>query len=79
MDDLKHDNLPVILPTYDDDPLLTTEEAAAYLGLAPSTLATWRVRRSDGPRFLKIGRKVLYPRSELKRFRAECMRTSTSG
>ncbi len=79
MDDLKHDNLPITLPIREDDPLQNTAEAAMFLGLAPSTLATWRVRRSDGPRFLKIGRKVLYPRSELKRFRAQCMRTSTSG
>lgn len=79
MDDIKHNTLSFNPPTYDDDPLLTTEEAAAFLGLAPSTLATRRVRRSDGPRYLKIGRKVLYPLSELKRFRAQCMRTSTSG
>ena len=79
MDDFEHDNLPVILPTYDAGPLLTTKEAAAYLGQAPSTLATWRVRWSDGPRYLKIGRKVYYLLSELKRFRAKCMRTSTSG
>lgn len=62
-----------------DDPLLPTEEAASFLGLASSTLATWRVRKSDGPRFLKIGRKVFYSLSELKRFRSQCVRTSTAG
>jgi excisionase family DNA binding protein len=41
-------------------PHLTTKEAAHYLGLAPATLACWRVRKSDGPRFVRLGRAVRY-------------------
>lgn len=40
--------------------LLTTNAAAHYLGISPATLSTWRVRRSDGPNFVKVGRSVRY-------------------
>jgi len=40
--------------------LLTTNAAAHYLGISPATLSTWRVRRSDGPKFVKVGRSVRY-------------------
>lgn len=79
MDELKHTNLPYPSAHLEEDPLLTTREAATFLGLAPSTVQAWRFRRSDGPRFLKIGKKVLYPLSELHRFKEKCFRTSTSG
>ena len=41
--------------------------AAALLGLRPQTLRLWRVR-GCGPRFLKIGRLVRYPKSALEEF-----------
>jgi predicted DNA-binding transcriptional regulator AlpA len=44
--------------------LLDAKAAAQRLGLAASTLAKWRVTGS-GPRFLKVGRKVLYRDSDL--------------
>ena len=44
--------------------MLTTGEAARYLGLAPATLNKWRVYRT-GPRFLKLGRAVRYRRADL--------------
>ena len=34
--------------------VLTTEEAAIYLGLSPQTLANWRVR-GLGPVYLRLG------------------------
>jgi predicted DNA-binding transcriptional regulator AlpA len=37
----------------------TQEEAAAFLGLKPSTLAAWR-HQGRGPRYLKIGRSCFY-------------------
>ncbi len=42
-------------------------EAAQYLGLSESTLAKLRMRasRNDGPRFVKLGRSVIYRRSDL--------------
>jgi hypothetical protein len=39
--------------------LLTPQQTAEQLHVAPATLAGWRVRRS-GPPFVRLGRKVLY-------------------
>lgn len=38
---------------------LNVSEAAFYLGVSESTLNTWRTR-SMGPRYVRLGRKVLY-------------------
>jgi len=64
-------------PNY-DEPLFTTEEAARFLRLAPSTLATWRVRKSNAIPFFKFGRIVLYPLSGLEDFKRKCLRRSTA-
>ncbi|WP_448147376.1 helix-turn-helix transcriptional regulator [Labrys miyagiensis] len=46
------------------EPLLSADDAALYLHVARSTLATWRcVKR--GPRFLKLGRGCWYRVSDL--------------
>jgi predicted DNA-binding transcriptional regulator AlpA len=42
----------------------TQEEAAAFLGLKPSTLAAWR-HQGRGPRYIKIGRSCFYRGSDL--------------
>jgi excisionase family DNA binding protein len=48
-----------------ESPLLTRDEAAAYLGLQPQTLALWAsVGRYDLP-FIKVGRLVKYRKSDL--------------
>jgi hypothetical protein len=57
--------------------LLTTPEAAAYLRLSPRTLENWRWR-GEGPRFRKLGDRVLYALVELDRWQAARDRTSTS-
>jgi len=44
--------------------LMTVEEAAAYLRIAPKTLFNWRVR-SEGPPALKVGGRVRYRRADL--------------
>jgi hypothetical protein len=60
------------------DGLLTTRQAAAWLGLSPSTLQDWRVY-GGGPEFLKIGkRRVAYELAELQRFAAQNRYGSTS-
>ena len=56
---------------------LTTKEAAERLRLTVNTLANWRVR-GDGPRFIKMGRKVLYPVAEIVAFEQKQLRASTS-
>lgn len=49
--------------------MLTTQEAAQYLGLAPATLNKWRVYKT-GPRFFKLGRAVRYRRDDLDAYLA---------
>lgn len=41
------------------DRLLSTDEVAAALGVAPQTVRAWRHARR-GPRWLKVGRRVRY-------------------
>lgn len=49
---------------------LNTIDAAAYLGgLSPGTLEVWR-SLGKGPRYLKIGRRVLYETRDLDAFAA---------
>lgn len=51
-----------------DDPLFTTQEAARVVGLASSTLETWRSRPPRDtvpPPFLRLGRAIRYRRSAL--------------
>lgn len=49
------------------DDLLTTAEAAEYLRQSPSALNQWRVAKR-GPKFIRVGRRVLYRRSDLVAF-----------
>ncbi len=56
---------------------LETPRAADYLGLSPTTLETWRVH-GKGPRFLKLGRRVLYRVSDLDAYLDSCVRGSTT-
>ena len=57
--------------------LLATREAAALVGLSPRTLERYRVT-GEGPRFLKLGRRVVYPRLELDSWLSTKVRRSTS-
>ena len=56
---------------------LNTLEAAAFLTLSPRTLERYRVT-GEGPRFLKLGRRVVYLRSDLLHWLEGCVRISTS-
>lgn len=44
---------------------LNTHQAAAFLGLKPCTLEAWRCRKI-GPRYSKLGSRVMYDESELE-------------
>lgn len=48
--------------------LLTSEQAAAYLGISPGTLEFWRCTKRYHIPFIKVGRLVRYPKSELDSF-----------
>jgi predicted DNA-binding transcriptional regulator AlpA len=57
---------------------LRAPQAAAYLGLSPSTLAKMRLR-GDGPMYAKAGpRIVIYDRADLDVWLARQRRCSTS-
>jgi len=57
---------------------LSTQEAADYLGLGKSTLDKYRVLRSDGPPYFKVGARILYEISDLEMWISRHRRTSTS-
>ena len=62
-----------------EDRLLTTEEAAARLGLKRHTLEVWRVN-GGGPVFRKLGgRAVRYRPQDLEAFVEGAGRTNTGG
>lgn len=50
------------------DPLLTPEETAGLLGVAPGTLAVWRATRRYALKFVKVGRSVRYRRADVDAF-----------
>lgn len=57
--------------------LLNVQEAARTLGLSASTLNKLRVT-GGGPRFMKLGRRVLYDVADLEKWAVERKRNHTS-
>ena len=57
--------------------LLSTVEAAAQLGVRPNTLEVWRHQRK-GPKYKKLGRRVLYAPSDLEEYSASCTVDTTT-
>lgn len=55
-------------PKSNPDPLLTEEEAAAFLGIRPGTLAVWRATKRYSLTYAKIGSRVRYRMSVLQAF-----------
>lgn len=51
--------------------LISTKEAAQYLGVPVSTLYMWR-STGAGPASFKVGRRVMYERRDLSLFLAAC-------
>ena len=56
---------------------LTTKEVAERLRLHHQTLINWRVK-GDGPRFIKVGRKVVYPLAEIEAFEKKQLHAATT-
>jgi excisionase family DNA binding protein len=48
--------------------MITSREAAAYLGVTPQTLDVWRCTRRYAIPFVKVGRKVCYRKADLDEF-----------
>jgi predicted DNA-binding transcriptional regulator AlpA len=55
---------------------LQTSEVAKQLGVSQSTLNKWRLS-GDGPRYLKLGRRVVYRPADVESFIAGRIRAST--
>ena len=61
------------------EPLLTTSEAATYLGTSPRTLEDWRLR-GGGPMYRKVGRRLVrYRAADLEAFVENGARVNTGG
>lgn len=56
---------------------LTPKETAERLRLSHGTLSNWRVQ-GCGPKFIKMGKKVLYPLAEVEAFEKRQLRENTS-
>jgi predicted site-specific integrase-resolvase len=61
----------------DNDPLFTPREAADALRSNPRTLERWRTT-GDGPAFVKVGRRVCYQESAIKKFIRQQTRRHTA-
>jgi len=48
--------------------ILTSSQAAIYLGIEPSTLDVWRCTKRHLIPFIKVGRLVKYRRSDLDKW-----------
>ena len=46
-------------------PLLSREQAAAYLGVSPNTLAVWACNKTYGLKYIRVGRCARYRRADL--------------
>jgi hypothetical protein len=57
----------------DPEELITSADAAALLRVKPATLPQWRYL-GRGPRYLKVGARAFYRRSDIAAWLAEQMR-----
>src|SRR3954454_2159183 len=57
--------------------LLTPVQTSAKLKIAKQTLARWRVE-GKGPKFLRLGGRVLYRPADLEAWLSRCVFASTS-
>jgi predicted DNA-binding transcriptional regulator AlpA len=48
-----------------EEELMTTKDVARVLKISPTTLATYRSRKVDGPKFIKLAGAVRYRKSEV--------------
>jgi excisionase family DNA binding protein len=58
-------------------PYLSERQVAEALNLSVRTLQRWRLE-GRGPLFVRIGRAVRYPQSEIEKFLKSMLRQSTS-
>lgn len=58
-------------------PLLVPQEAAAILRTSPRNLERWRTIEGQGPRYVKVGRRVAYFEDDLIKWAQSRAHTST--
>lgn len=59
--------------------MLTTMQAAWWLGVSPRTLEDWRFR-GGGPKFRKVGKRLVrYFEGDLEAFSEQCTMINTGG
>jgi hypothetical protein len=68
---------PKTPPIKPESPYTDADGAAAFLLVAPQTLANWRIT-GEGPPFSKVGHRILYSIADLTAFVAERKVNSTS-
>lgn len=61
----------------EQDPLWSETDAAAYLGIKPTTLKAWRYRGRPQLEFISVGRLRKYRKSVLDRWLSQRTRIST--
>ena len=59
------------------DTLFTSDALAERWKISPQTLSQWRWS-SKGPKYLKMGRRILYPLKEIELFEARMLRLNTT-
>lgn len=62
----------------DDPGYFTTEELATWYRTAPSVIRYWR-QSGYGPKGIKVGRRVLYPREQIEAFDRQLAEQTTAG
>lgn len=50
------------------DPLMTTDEVSEFIRVPAATLRFWRHLGDRGPRSFRLGRRVLYRRSDVEQW-----------
>lgn len=75
MNDTQNSLASILAPKNPD--FVTTDEAAAYLGVEASTLAIWRCTKRYPLPYIKVGRLVRYRKSDLDAFLASRTVAST--
>lgn len=60
--------MKTVIQNFPARPVFSREEAAAYLGLQPSTLANWACTKKFVIPYFRVGRSVRYKKSDLDEF-----------
>lgn len=75
--ELQHPDL-IKIAQYQSEQLLSPEDAARMMGVSPKTIANWRYRGTEGPKYVNIGSRIAYRRKDVLDFITDCVRQSTS-